>query len=54
MILSAVVTPTGDPFTLMAMTLPLYVLFEISLVVSRVADRATARAGEASLAGGAG
>ena len=53
MVLSAVVTPTGDPFTLMAMTLPLYVLFEISLVVSRLADRAAA-AGTASLAGGAG
>jgi len=39
MIISAVATPTGDPFTLMAMTLPLYGLFEMSLVISRFAER---------------
>jgi sec-independent protein translocase protein TatC len=40
LILSAVVTPSGDPFTLMAMGLPLYLLFEIALFACRVLDRA--------------
>ena len=39
LVLAAVITPTGDPVTLMAMALPLQVLFEISLVVSRFLDR---------------
>lgn len=43
LIISAVVTPTGDPVTLMAMSLPLYLLFEVALVVSRIADRAAAK-----------
>lgn len=30
LILAAVITPTGDPFTLMVVFLPLYLLFEIS------------------------
>lgn len=43
MIICAVVTPTVDPFTFMAMTIPLYALFEASLVVSRMADWAAAK-----------
>ncbi len=39
LILAAIITPTGDPVTLLAMALPLQVLFEISLVVSRVLDK---------------
>jgi Tat protein translocase TatC len=39
LVLAAVITPTGDPFTLMAMALPLQVLFEISLIVCRVLER---------------
>ncbi|GEM_PF-270798 len=35
LVLSAILTPTGDPFTLMALTLPLYALFEMSIFVSR-------------------
>lgn len=36
LILAAVITPTGDPFTLMVVFLPLYMLWEISaLVVKR-------------------
>lgn len=35
-ILCALVTPTGDPFTLMAMSFPLYGLFELSLILGRM------------------
>tara|TARA_R100000027_G_scaffold67749_1_gene68494 strand:- start:15358 stop:16176 length:819 start_codon:yes stop_codon:yes gene_type:complete len=33
LILSAVITPTGDPFTLIIMTLPLYGLYELAIIV---------------------
>lgn len=31
--LAAVITPTGDPFTLMVVFLPLYLLYELSIIV---------------------
>ena len=31
LILAAVITPTGDPFTLMLVTLPIYLLYEMSI-----------------------
>ena len=34
-ILSAVITPTGDPFTLMIVFLPLYLLYELSIKIVR-------------------
>jgi sec-independent protein translocase protein TatC len=33
LILSAVITPSGDPFTLMVVFLPIYMLWEISALV---------------------
>lgn len=33
LILAAVITPTGDPFTLMIVALPLYILYEISAIL---------------------
>ncbi len=33
-ILAAVITPTGDAFTLMLVTLPLYMLYELSILVT--------------------
>ena len=33
MIVAAVITPSGDPFTLMAVGLPLYSLYELSIMV---------------------
>jgi len=30
LVLAAVITPTGDPFTLMVVFLPIYLLFELS------------------------
>lgn len=36
LVAAALITPTGDPITLLALALPLHVLFEISLVVGRM------------------
>ena len=35
LIVAAIITPTGDPFTLMAVGLPLYALYEISILMCR-------------------
>ena len=35
LILAAVITPTGDPFTLMLVTLPIYLLYELSIAIIR-------------------
>lgn len=42
-IAAAFATPTGDPVTLMALTLPLYGLFELSLLVGRATSPLTRR-----------
>ena len=39
LILAAVITPSGDPFTLMVVFLPLYVLYEISAFFVKADDR---------------
>ena len=33
--LSAIITPTGDPFTLMIVFLPLFLLYEIGIRIAR-------------------
>jgi sec-independent protein translocase protein TatC len=35
LVLAAVITPTGDPFTLMLVTLPVYGLYELSILIIR-------------------
>ena len=40
---AAVLTPSQDPFTFMAMALPLYALYEACIVISRVRERAIRR-----------
>ena len=35
LIIAAIITPTGDPFTLMAVGLPLYGLYEVSIMMCR-------------------
>ena len=40
LILAAVITPTGDPFTLMVVFLPLYLLFEAGILLSAAGARA--------------
>ncbi len=39
LILGAVITPSGDPFSLTVISLPLYVLFEISIYISSIVVR---------------
>lgn len=39
LILGAIITPSGDPFSLTVISLPLYMLFEISIFVSSVVQR---------------
>ncbi|MCQ2158558.1 MAG: twin-arginine translocase subunit TatC [Bacteroidales bacterium] len=33
LIVAALITPTGDPFTLMVVTIPLYLLYEVSILI---------------------
>jgi len=35
LVLAAIITPTGDPFTLMVVFVPLYLLYELSIVLAR-------------------
>jgi len=42
--LAAVITPTADPFNLALLSVPLLLLYEVSIWVSRVAGRGTSRA----------
>lgn len=48
LVLSALITPTSDPFTLMAMAVPMYLLFEAGIVVAWWIERARAEALEKS------
>jgi sec-independent protein translocase protein TatC len=43
-IIAAVVTPTPDPFNCLLLAIPLYILFEISILVSVMATRQRAEA----------
>ncbi len=40
---AAVLTPSQDPFTFLAMGLPLYALYEGCIVIARLRERATRR-----------
>ena len=37
LILAAVLTPTGDPFTMLVVALPLYLLYEFSIMICKPA-----------------
>lgn len=41
--LAAVVTPSQDPYTFLAMAIPLYGLYEVTILILRVVDRRRAR-----------
>lgn len=43
-VVAALITPTPDPFNQALVALPLYVLFELGLLLSRFAERSRARA----------
>jgi sec-independent protein translocase protein TatC len=42
-VFAAVITPTQDPFTMLAMALPMIVLFEVAIQFARIVDRRRAR-----------
>ncbi|HCR55067.1 MAG TPA: twin-arginine translocase subunit TatC, partial [Cytophagales bacterium] len=47
LILAAVITPTADPFTLTLISLPLYLLFEISVITSSIVMKKNMQESEA-------
>ena len=47
-VLVAVITPSGDPFTLMVLSVPMYLFYEIAILFGRVRNRRLARATAAS------
>jgi sec-independent protein translocase protein TatC len=49
LVLGAVITPSADPFTLTVISLPLYLLFEISIFTSAIVVRNKKKAEEAGL-----
>ncbi|HUY64423.1 MAG TPA: twin-arginine translocase subunit TatC [Acidimicrobiales bacterium] len=38
-VLAAVITPSGDPFSMMALAVPLYLFYEVSIVIGKVLRR---------------
>lgn len=45
-ILAAVITPSGDPYTLVALSVPMYIFYEVSILVgSRLSRRRAVRTG---------
>lgn len=38
LVLAAIITPTGDPFSLMVCSVPIYLLYEFSILISRKGD----------------
>jgi len=38
-VLAGVITPSSDPFSMMAMAIPLYIFYEISIVIGRIGRR---------------
>jgi len=42
-VFAAVITPTQDPFTMLAMALPMIALFEVAIQIARVVDKRRAR-----------
>ncbi len=49
LVLSAIITPSADPFSLTVISLPLYLLFEISIFTSAMVVRRKQKAEEAEL-----
>jgi sec-independent protein translocase protein TatC len=47
-VLVAVITPSGDPVSLLALSVPMYVFYEASIIIGRVIERRRARAAAAA------
>lgn len=52
-VLAAGITPSGDPFSLFALAVPMYVFYEVSIVIGRVLLRRRRKAAEQASAGAA-
>ena len=39
MVLAGVITPSSDPFSMLAMAIPLYVFYELSIIIGRIVRR---------------
>ncbi len=48
LLLSAIITPTGDPFSLFIMFVPLYLLYEFGIILLRIAPPQAVAGGEVS------
>jgi sec-independent protein translocase protein TatC len=46
-VLVAVITPSGDPVSLAALSIPMYIFYELAIVIGRVLERRRARAASA-------
>lgn len=44
--LVAVITPSGDPFTLLVLSVPMYLFYEFAILFGRIRDRRTRKAAE--------
>lgn len=42
-VVAAVITPSGDPISLAALSIPMYIFYEISLVIGRIFNRSKAK-----------
>ncbi len=38
-VVAGVITPSSDPFSMMALAIPLYVFYEVSIVIGRIINR---------------
>ena len=38
-VVAGVVTPSSDPFSMMAMAVPLYIFYEVSIIIGRIVRR---------------
>ena len=44
----AVATPSGDPISMLALTIPMCLLYEVSIIIGRVRDRRRRKADAAA------
>lgn len=51
---AAAITPSGDPFSLFALAIPMYVFYELSILIGRFLARRKRKAAERTAAAGAG
>ena len=42
-IVAAVITPSGDPYSMLALAIPMTIFYEISIVIGRLINRSKAK-----------